>query len=1052
MTEKRRVAVLGGGVGAMSAAFALSELDPQGEKYDITVYQLGWRLGGKTASGRNRCLGERIEEHGLHIWAGFYENAFTILRAALIALDRPPGTPQATIHDTFERQNQIFFSEHHDGEWLPWPIWLEPDLDQDVYPGRDSLFTEPGPIAPPLGELIRRIIDDLEGAHASVAQHWQGDPTAESRAAVADLAAHLRPHAATHTMRQKHRSGHPLLGMARHLLGGLERGVHAIEHGAVETAHVVLGAYHDLLTGHLSLSGIATDLRRFLEVADFVVRMVRGLLKHDCLRRGLTAIDDLEFRDFLAGDRPVDLEQQSAIVRGLYDYCFAYENGSKPSISACSAVEGMLRLSQTYKGAFFYKATAGMGDTIFTPLYQVMERRGVTFKFFHEVTRLELTEDKSLIGRIKVREQVRLAPHVEKYEPLRNVKGLDSWPSQPRWEFLEDGERLRQQHVDFEDLADPLPPGIMHTLELGEDFDDVILGLSVGALGKVCAELCETDYAWGAMVNNLKTNRTQAFQLWLDCDLADLGGRYVEPPIPPNGQQMPPQLGPILTAYQKPFDTYSDMSQLLPAEAWPEPGPKSVAYFCSTMPDADSPPHQGPANDAAKRNAIAWMKSDLHRLWPNIGQGENFRWDLLHSPSQLQGEARFDDQFWQANINLTERYVLSLPGTLQYRLDPGRSGFPNLFLAGDWTRVPEINAGCVEVAAMSGLMSAAALSGEHIPIATWNHAAQRGDAPVRAHEDTRPRFADYGGWVSLPPPPSVCRDAEIYSWALDADHDALQSFLDASVNQALHGKRLRPLLSSAFLMLVKAGTLYPEPAPFRDEGTMRETDVGFWILAGLFEGNALLPEHVGWVPACLFVDNAFTAASGREIWGFPKYVAGIETPDAAQSSGPFTVYADVIRAFGRGEHAQKAQLLDVHGSDVSFTGFDGSSIEILKHLVGSGDCVAHEAIDKHARRHALLDAGSGLGLPVFYLKQFRAADSAEAACYQEALRGALTLDAQKGAGLMTGHWSIRLTETDAFPIARELGLGTPVNGVLELQSRIAAWGAIDFTVAPAQKL
>ena len=39
-------------------------------------------LGGKGASGRNAEYGERIEEHGLHIWFGFYDNAFKTIQAA----------------------------------------------------------------------------------------------------------------------------------------------------------------------------------------------------------------------------------------------------------------------------------------------------------------------------------------------------------------------------------------------------------------------------------------------------------------------------------------------------------------------------------------------------------------------------------------------------------------------------------------------------------------------------------------------------------------------------------------------------------------------------------------------------------------------------------------------------------------------------------------------------------------------------------------------------------------------------------------------------------
>ena len=79
MTEQKpiKVAVIGGGCAAISAAFELSRPAHKG-KYQVTIYQLGWRLGGKGASGRGPA--NRIEEHGLHLWMGSYENAFRLIR------------------------------------------------------------------------------------------------------------------------------------------------------------------------------------------------------------------------------------------------------------------------------------------------------------------------------------------------------------------------------------------------------------------------------------------------------------------------------------------------------------------------------------------------------------------------------------------------------------------------------------------------------------------------------------------------------------------------------------------------------------------------------------------------------------------------------------------------------------------------------------------------------------------------------------------------------------------------------------------------------------
>ena len=88
--------MVGGGVSGMVAAMALTQPELAG-KFDVTVYQMGWRLGGKGASGRNAAQASRIEEHGLHIWFGFYDNAFTwmrpLLRGAQPAAGRAAGAP-----------------------------------------------------------------------------------------------------------------------------------------------------------------------------------------------------------------------------------------------------------------------------------------------------------------------------------------------------------------------------------------------------------------------------------------------------------------------------------------------------------------------------------------------------------------------------------------------------------------------------------------------------------------------------------------------------------------------------------------------------------------------------------------------------------------------------------------------------------------------------------------------------------------------------------------------------------------------------------------------
>src|SRR5436190_12774573 len=150
---KRKVAVLGGGAGSMGALWALTSLPDAAERFDITVYQMGWRLGGKGASGRNAAFGNRIEEHGLHVWGGFYRNAFRMMRE-IYAAQPDDGRVFKQWSDAFKRHNAVLLQEHVDNNWIGWPI----DLAEDPLDSPDSDPTTGGELPPP-GEYIRLMLD-----------------------------------------------------------------------------------------------------------------------------------------------------------------------------------------------------------------------------------------------------------------------------------------------------------------------------------------------------------------------------------------------------------------------------------------------------------------------------------------------------------------------------------------------------------------------------------------------------------------------------------------------------------------------------------------------------------------------------------------------------------------------------------------------------------------------------------------------------------------------------------------------------------------------------
>ena len=120
--------------------------------------------------------------------------------------------------------------------------------------------------------------------------------------------------------------------------------------------------------------------------------------------------------------------------------------------------------------------------------------------------------------------------------------------------------------------------------------------------------------------------------------------------------------------------------------------------------------------DKVKAQCITMMNTTLGSLWKNATDADGFKWQYLIAPDSLEGQARFDAQYWRANIDPSERYVQSTVSSSQYRLKTDESGFRNLYLTGDWIR-NGFNMGCVESATISGLLTARAVSGssEQIP-------------------------------------------------------------------------------------------------------------------------------------------------------------------------------------------------------------------------------------------------------------------------------------------------------------------------------------------------
>lgn len=665
-----RIAILGGGPAGVVAAYWLSRPEQNG-RYAVTLYTQGWRLGGKCASGRNMDLGARIEEHGLHMLMGCYENAFTTLRDAYTdwrQLKPDPGSAFQTWEDAFLPQRLVTVMSQ-DGPGTP-PSWSPWNFNCPQLPGKP-------------GDPVDEVIDDLI---VRACEMLIGQTPDE-----APFAALLKP--ALEALIQVLKD--PLTGNIGGVKAALVSAGQAVQQSIGQTQMLAQLQAPALPPGWPNVSDITDflqSLQRLAILADLVVAIGLGYLR-DILGQGAgayDALDSVDFRTWLSSNGASGETLSSAPVQAFYDLTFAAVGGNPQnwSIAAGCALRAQLEIAVGYRDAPLWKMAAGMGDTVFTPLYEVLTARGVKVEFFTRITGLSASAGGQLDS-IEVTTQATMADGTP-YAPLIPVpygqgQSLDCWPNQPLWDQLTNGAQLQADGVDFEKSWCTVSEGPPIQLTAGVDFDIAILAMPPEAIRSVGDSLVLNSARWGDALGESASVGTQSLQLWLKPDLDGLGWQ--------DGST-------VLTSFVEPYDSWGDMSQVIPAENWGAANtPGSIAYFCGcyALPGGTINPPK--AEQGAAIEATNWMGTNLSTLWPKAGPAD---------PDNPNFLGRYD----VANFDLSDLYVQTPAGNnVAARFSPATpADFGNLYVVGDWTKT-RFSGGCFESAVESAMLASRAISG-----------------------------------------------------------------------------------------------------------------------------------------------------------------------------------------------------------------------------------------------------------------------------------------------------------------------------------------------------
>jgi uncharacterized protein with NAD-binding domain and iron-sulfur cluster len=567
--DGRRLIILGGGIASLTAAFYASQPGheiafPGG----IHVYEASGRLGGKGSSVRGIPTGDpngnRIEEHGLHVWFGFYDNAFALMQACHEYLEHQAkhgytrwSSSLRSVDDGFRPCSRIAVMDHDGASWRPWVATFPEDAGETPWAPREpnSPMVQPSTLALRAVRLAESFVRSL-GAPAVPGYepraeaglfHFPSLLPGTTRFADAVDCYFVAPDGSL--------GGQELLSWTLRFVARAAREVRNRLDGTVRQ--------HD-------------GVRRTWVVVDLLLAAARGLIDDGViLSESFDDIDRYDLREWLLSHGASEESVSSGLLKALvYDLAFAYEKGDprRPRCSAATGVYGLLRVLLTYRGAVMWKMNAGMGEIVFAPIYEALKRRGVRFHFGHEVKSIALDEDGTRATRIEF-----LAQASGPNDGALDTIWVESGPlsgTLPYWK-------------DSASTDAPTPRGI--DVDIG---DVIVYGLPVGTIRGVVPN---APQPWRTCSDAVQTVNTIALQLWLRAPVGRLA----------------PWASPDLTVggYTEPFDTWSDMAVLAGERLDGSTEPGTVAYFTNVAPDEF---------EDIEGTACRFVLDGLSAIWPGF--------------------------------------------------------------------------------------------------------------------------------------------------------------------------------------------------------------------------------------------------------------------------------------------------------------------------------------------------------------------------------------------------------------------------------------------------
>jgi hypothetical protein len=304
---------------------------------------------------------------------------------------------------------------------------------------------------------------------------------------------------------------------------------------------------------------------------------------------------------------------------------------------------------------------------------------------------------------------------------------------------------------------------------------------------------------------------------------------------------------------------------------------------------------------------------------------------------------------------------------------------------------------------------------------------------------------DYGALMT-PPAPFDSRDTTMYGFWAEADPDKVAALCKKVFDQTSSGAvRCRPIGQHVMLSWGNIGCVSSQTPPYDRRGGVGEPQVAIWVPVAIRDPTSANEWFAMFMPY-IWLDNAMSLATGRELFGYPKAWGW---PGFPAAEGPREWTLEVFGLdYTPGALAARHPLLEITESGAIEAAVEadlGSLADLARHVVGR---LFHPSV-KHLLGDVEVTASLTADLlaermPNIFLKQVRDVRDGLSAALQQVTALNYGIVSISPVPLLSEH-KLTVHHLDSHPVGEELGLRSQKLG--------AAYKAkVEFTVGGGRVL